>query len=71
MADWEEIVRAGWGEEHRGFVLLYGTLIYPFGWEKFAGEVRAVLGLPTHCPRAIGQGHIDRFLGWHRKRWRL
>ncbi len=66
---WTEVARAGWGAEHRGFVLLYGTLIYPFGWEQFAGEVRTVLGLPAQCPRGIEQGHINRFLGWHRKRW--
>lgn len=68
---WTEVARAAWGQPHRGFVLVFGTLIYPFGSELFAGEVRSVLGLPTECVRRIPEGHIVRFLKWHRKRWGL
>jgi len=65
---WEDVVR-GEGGEHRGYVLLYGTMIYPFGYEAFAKQVRSTLGLPAECPKAIPSGHIQRLLGWHATRW--
>ncbi|WP_242342705.1 hypothetical protein [Anaeromyxobacter terrae] len=64
----EEIVRPVEGV-HRGFALLFGKQIYPYGYDGFVADVVKELGLPVHAPRAVPEGDIDRFVRWH-LRWR-
>ncbi len=49
----------------RGFALVFGTLMYPFGFTELVREMRDVLGLPVDCPRAVPAGVVERFLRWH------
>jgi len=56
-----EIIRAG------GFSLLFKDQLYPFGNEALAERVRRELELPVHCPAAVPDGVIQRFLTWHEK----
>lgn len=56
---WE--VSRDWG----GFCLLFKYQLYPFGSDRFAKEIRDVLGLPVDCPKKIQEGTIKRFLNWH------
>ena len=55
-----DLYRAG------GFALLFKDQLYPFGNERLAGDVRAELRLPVHCPPAVPDGHVVRFVNWHR-----
>jgi len=50
-----------------GFGLLFKDQLYPFGNEALAEQVRAELRLPVHCPPMVPDGHVQRFVGWHRK----
>jgi hypothetical protein len=59
-----EIFRAG------GFSLLFKDQLYPFGNERLADRVRMALRLPVHCPASVPDGHMQRFVGWHRKQVR-
>jgi len=54
-------VHKNWG----GFCLIFKHQLYPFGQEAFAKRVRAALGLPVDCPRAIAEGTIVRLAKWH------
>ncbi len=54
--------------QNGGFVLLFEDQIYPLGHNALIVEVRARLGLKVHCPNAIPEGHINRFLNWHDRR---
>lgn len=51
-----------------GFTLVFATQLYPYGCEPLVHEIRATLGLPVDCPRALPGGVFERFLNWHRKR---
>ncbi len=57
----EEVRQAG------GFTLVFKYQLYPHGSEELAKRVKGELGLPADCPRAIGEGTVRRFLGWHLK----
>lgn len=50
-----------------GYVLVFGTQLYPFGQEEFAREVRERFGLPVGCPARVPQGRLDTFLKWQKK----
>ena len=56
-----EVIRAG------GFSLVFKDQLYPFGNEKLAERVREELRLPVHCPASVPDGHMLRFVGWHKK----
>jgi hypothetical protein len=47
--------------------MIYEAQIYPFGQTELVKRIRDVLGLPVDCPRAIPEGIIKRFIGWHEK----
>ena len=49
-----------------GFVLLFKDQMYPFGFADLARRVRTELHLPVACPTAVPDGHMQRFLKWHR-----
>ncbi|MFO0584708.1 MAG: hypothetical protein U0229_20745 [Anaeromyxobacter sp.] len=63
----EEIMRPVEGR-HRGFALLFGKQLYPYGYDELVTEIVKRLGLPVHSPRAVPDGDIDRFVNWHEKR---
>lgn len=56
-----EIVKKG------GYAMIYEAQIYPFGQTALVKRIRNVLGLTVDCPRAIPEGIIKRFIGWHEK----
>jgi len=53
-----------------GYSLIFEWQLYPFGYEKFAAEVREQLGLKVDSPRAIQEGTIQRVANWHEARLR-
>ena len=59
---WEVVSR--W----KGFVLVFGYQLYPFGHDAFARKIRETLELPVDCPRAIQEGTIKRLVWWHEQR---
>ena len=48
-----------------GFALIFKFQLYPWTHRELAGRVRQELGLPVDAPRALEQGTMDRFVGWH------
>lgn len=56
-----EVIKRG------GFALVFKYQLYPHGAERFAKEVREVLGLPVDSPPGIYDSTLNRFLSWHRK----
>ncbi len=48
-----------------GYSLIFEWQLYPFGYKKFADEVREQLGLKVDSPRAIQEGTIQRLVNWH------
>lgn len=50
-----------------GFCLIFKYQLYPWSQRDLARRVREELGLPVDSPRALEQGTMERFLGWHRE----
>jgi hypothetical protein len=50
-----------------GFVLIFGSQIYELSQKKLVERLKADLGLPVDCPRAIPDGIIERFAKWHER----
>ncbi len=55
----KEIIDAG------GFALILKYQLYPWAHKVLARTVREELGLPVDSPRALADGTIERFVGWH------
>ncbi len=53
------IIKAG------GYAMIFEAQIYPFGQKDLVKRIKEKLGLKADCPRAIPDGIIDRFMGWH------
>lgn len=58
---WSRVIQQG------GYVMMLGEQLYPVGAEEFAKDVREQLLLPVSCPRRLEDGHVQRFIRWHRK----
>jgi hypothetical protein len=56
-----ELVLAG------GYGLILKYQLYPWSHKELAKRVARELGLPVDAPRALAEGTMQRFLGWHRK----
>lgn len=59
-----------WVEEVRrrgGFTLILKYQLYPWGHRDLAKKVARELGLPVDAPRALYDGTMKRFVGWHAK----
>jgi hypothetical protein len=57
-----------WVEELRqagGFGLILKFQLYPLAHKELARRVREELGLPVDAPRALSNGTMARFVGWH------
>ncbi len=54
-----EIYKAG------GFSLIFERQSYPYGNRSLAKQVQDLLRMPVDCPKAVEDGHIQRFLKWH------
>lgn len=54
-----DIIRAG------GFALIMKYQLYPWAHRDLARRVHAELGLPVDSPRALRDGTMARFVGWH------
>lgn len=54
--------------EAGGFALIFETQIYELGQVALVQEIKATLGLPVICSRAIPDGIIDRFIKWHERK---
>lgn len=50
-----------------GFALILKYQLYPWSHKDLASRVARGLGLPVDAPRALAEGTMRRFLGWHRK----
>jgi len=57
----KEVVDAG------GFGLILKYQLYPWAHRDLARRVREELGLPVDAPRALEDGTMERFVGWHRR----
>jgi hypothetical protein len=55
----------------RGFCLIFKWWLFPLGQEPLVKTLQQTLGLPVDSPMEIQDGTIERFLKWHRWRWRL
>ena len=57
------------GEINRGggFTLVLRYQLYPLSHKGFAEEVRETMGLPVDAPRALYDGTMQRFVGWHER----
>jgi hypothetical protein len=51
-----------------GFALIFGYQIYELSHARLVERLRAELGLPVDCPRAIPDGILERFSSWHSKK---
>lgn len=51
-----------------GFVLILKYQLYPWGHRELARRVKGELGLPVDSPRALSDGTMRRFVGWHERR---
>ena len=50
-----------------GFAMIFDMQIYELSQAKLVARLKAELGLPVDCPRAIPEGIPDRFANWHGK----
>lgn len=57
----EEVRRSG------GFTLILKYQLYPWSHRDLAKKVAQELGLPVDAPRALYDGTMKRFVGWHSK----
>jgi len=55
----KEIVDAG------GFALILKYQLYPWAHKDLARRVREELELPVDAPKALEDGTMERFVGWH------
>ena len=53
-----------------GYALIFRWQLYPQGQEQLVKKVRDTLGIPVDAPRAIALGTVERFLNWHRWKFR-
>lgn len=51
-----------------GFALIFGSQIYELSQAKLVERLKAELGLPVDCPKAIPDGILERFLKWHERK---
>jgi hypothetical protein len=51
--------------EYDGYAMLFECQIYDLSQIGLVKKIREGLGLPVDCPRAIPDGIINRFYGWH------
>jgi hypothetical protein len=51
-----------------GFVLIFEAQIYEMSQARLVERLKAELGLPVDCPRAIPEGIIERFARWHERK---
>lgn len=51
-----------------GFVLIFGSQIYELSQASLVERLKAELGLPVDCPRAIPDGILQRFVTWHERK---
>ena len=51
-----------------GYAMILKYQLYPWTHADLAMRVANELGLPVDAPRALAEGTMDRFMGWHRKR---
>lgn len=51
--------------ENGGFSLLYEMKIFDISQKRLVEDIRRLLELPVDCPKAIGEGTINRFVKWH------
>ena len=58
----KDIIDAG------GYAMIFESQIYELSQEKLVGKIRRHIGLPVLCSKAIPDGIIDRFIGWHTKK---
>ncbi len=59
-----------WVEDVRkrgGFTLILRYQLYPWSHRDLAKKVARELGLPVDAPRALYDGTMRRFVGWHNK----
>lgn len=50
-----------------GFTLMLRFHLYPLSHKRLADKVKAELGLPVDAPRALYDGTMQRFVGWHER----
>ena len=50
-----------------GYGMILKYQLYPWTHKQLAKRVSSELGLPVDAPKALGEGTMSRFLGWHRK----
>jgi len=54
--------------DKRGFALIFGSQIYELSQANIVERLKAELGLPVDCPKAIPDGILERFVKWHEKK---
>jgi hypothetical protein len=50
-----------------GFSLLYEMKIFDISQKRLVEDIRRLLKVAVDCPKAIGEGTINRFVKWHEK----
>ena len=51
-----------------GFVLIFESQIYELSQARLVERLKAELGLPVDCPKAIPDGILERFARWHERK---
>ena len=50
-----------------GYAMIFEKQIYELNQAKLVERLKAELGLPVDCPKAIPDGILERFLKWHER----
>ena len=54
--------------EKGGYAMIFESQIYELSQAKLVERLKAGLGLPVDCPKAIPAGILERFLRWHERK---
>jgi hypothetical protein len=57
-----DVIRQG------GYAMILGYQLYPWAHLDLARRVAKELGIPVDAPKALGDGTMEKFLRWHRKK---